>query len=197
MTRKAGLILAVLVMSLVFVPISVVSAQTNPVTGTGTPTCTGAWTGKLHFSPALKNGGTATSEEVSIQATAKPCASGTPVPTKGKIVGKGIISGAGANSCLQLSGTMTFNTPGFFEEIAWTPVVVDTRMDFPTLTWTTVGTHKVASGGPVTPTGSYAPGPANQALTTAQTVTGIATTCGTATGLTALNIGTVPSTGTY
>jgi hypothetical protein len=197
MTRKSGLMVAVLLISMAFVPVGA-SAQTLPVTGTGTTTCTGAWTGKLHFSPPLKTAGTAHSEEVSIEARAKPCAGGTPPPTKGKIVGKGIISGAGANDC---TTTMTFNTPGFYEGITWTPVVVGTRLDFPTLTWApgagaSTG-HLVISGGPVTTAGSYAITTATQSLTTLLTTAAILADCGSAAGVSALSIATPESTGTY
>ncbi len=180
---------------MVFVPVGIAGAQPMPV-GTGTPTCTGAWTGSLYFSPALKNGGTATFEEVSIKAKARPCTGGIPVPVKGKITGKGEITGAGADSCTQLAG-MTFASPGFYEHIKWTPPETATTLFFPSFATATVAGHLVISGGPVAAAGSYVNPTATQALTTVLTTTAIATLCGSSSGVTSLNIGTVPSTGTY
>ena len=67
------------------------------IVGTGSPTCLGI-VGKLTCSPPLKTAGTSTHEEVSVTGKVFGCVGGTPTPATGKLAGKGIIHGDGANN---------------------------------------------------------------------------------------------------
>ncbi len=129
---------AAALVAVVAIPVGVASgAHLNGVNGTGITTCANNWTGKLTFTPRLKNGGSATTETVGIKAVAKPCAAGAPTPTLGKISGRGIISGAGANDCLIIfagGGVFPFS-PSFAERISWAPGGINpSGVTFPSVT---------------------------------------------------------------
>lgn len=189
------------------------AAQVHPnVLGTGHTTCTGAWTGTLQFNPPLKNGGTATNEEISIMAVAKPCTGGTPTPTLGKIIGKGIIHGAAANSCAHIplappGGTHvnTFLAPGFYEGISWTPATItSTSINFPTVrvvTTTPTAPVKFKATGPTTAGSSYADPAATETLSTTKTYAVIksagAGDCGSTSGVSSLTLRAAGTGGTF
>ena len=201
------------VVGVVVAPSAASAAQVHPnVLGTGHTKCTGAWTGILRFGPPLINGGTATNEEISITAVAKPCVGGTPTPTLGKIVGKGIIHGAAANSCAHIplappGGThvATFLAPGFYEGIAWTPAAIaSTSINFPTIrvtTTTPAAPVKFTMTGPTTAGSSYADPAATETLSTAKTYAMIksagAGDCGSTGGVSSLTLRAAGTTGTF
>ncbi len=145
------------------------SAQARPnVVGAGITHCNGGWTGKLTFTPPLIAAGVATTEEVALTATAPACAGGVPVPTSAKLVGKGIISMAGANDCANYfatpappggTDTLTF-APGslFGGAITWTPAAISSSsFSFSTATMktTTLAAPVTFKAPVVTVTGSY------------------------------------------
>lgn len=74
------------------------AAKSNPVNGTGNPTCTKI-KGTIKFSPPLTNSGTA-AETATIAATATKCKGGTPNPTK--VTTKATITG-GTSACSSLA----------------------------------------------------------------------------------------------
>ncbi len=180
------------------------------VLGVGSPNCAGAWTGVLRFMPALRTAGTATTEEIEIQAVAKPCSFGTPVPTKGTIIGKGVVQGPGANSCAVFTNpppgnvVVPFST-NFFEHVTWTPAaIVGTSVNFPSVTVRTTALNQpVQFRSPTTPVvagSSYAP-TVTQKLLTVKTLAVIlsaaAGDCGNATGVTNLVIRPAGTAGVF
>lgn len=208
----AGLVLC----ALVLIPIGMAGASPtrtsnqaarhrDPV-GFGTPTCSAV--GKLSFHPALKTGGTATSEEVSITGKLTACSPALPTPLAGKLDGKGIIHGAGANNCALYfpTGIMTFTSAGFFVETKWKPAAIHiTEVDFPTLTITNPGGAAgpeifTAGPTPIVAGTSYAPA---ETLTLSTfksqgTITGLgAGNCGGAGGLKTAAFVPPGSTGTF
>jgi len=201
------------VASVVAAPSVASATQVRPnVLGTGHTTCAGAWTGTLHFAPPLINGGTANSEEVSITAVARPCIGGTPTPTLGKIIGKGIIHGTAANSCAHIplappGGTHvnTFLAPGFYEGITWTPATItSTSINFPTvkvITTTPAAPVKFAATGPTAAGSSYADPTATETLSTTKTYAVIKSAgvgdCGSTGGVSSLTLRAAGTTGTF
>ena len=203
MRRSLGVFGAAIVLCLM-VAIPVGTANAVPlVVGTGSPTCTGI-VGKLSFHPALKTAGTATHERVTVKGKVFGCAGGAPVPTTGKLVGKGIIHGVAANACASYfpSGTMTFTTPGFFVEVEWSGGISATKVFFPTLVITNAGpaSPEVFTGGPAPVTGSYPPSEtlALATLSSESVITGItAGNCGAAGGLKHAAFGGTGSIGSF
>jgi len=209
MARRTALVAAGFFVAFLALPLGSASAL---ITGTGTTVCGGAWTGaKITFSPALKTAGTSTFEEISVQATIKPCVGGVPTPTKGALVGKGVFMGTGANKCANVfplappGGSHTFAFSGnLTEAIRWTPTsIANTQVTFPTLkvTTTTAAAKVIFSSVGGTATGSYATAAASQTLKTQKTYTTIlgagAGDCSSATGVTSLVIQAGGTTGTY
>ncbi len=152
----------------------------------------------------MKTGGHATHEEIHISGKVFGCTLGTPPPTTGKITGKGVIHGVGANNCSAYfpTGTMTFTTPGFFVEVEWVGIVT-TRVDFPTLTITNPGGgtgSEIFTGGPKPVVGSYVPFETLSLATvsTQSVITGsTAGNCRGAGGLKKVVFGAAGTTGTF
>ena len=100
-----------------------------PVTGTGTPLCNAGYAGTMTFSPALKTGGTATSEEIEVKMQFAGCSGGIPAPTAGAYIAKGVVTGAGANDCthffappLTTPPTVIFNPSAHLDGVVtWSP----------------------------------------------------------------------------
>jgi hypothetical protein len=194
--------------SVLALPVGGASAQTDNIVGLGNPVCTGAWTGKISFAPALKNGGVATTEKVKINAKAKPCAGGAPVPIKGTLTGNQVISTPGANNCALLlpAPPSTVNVPiPFLETIKWDPGNIHfTKVAFPTesVTSTVPGaTVTFSATGPTVAGSSYVSAAATQSINTVKTYAvitgGTLGNCGNASGLANLMISGVGTTGTY
>jgi len=208
MTRRSVLLMAAALVSVLAIPVGGAGAQTDNVIGTGNPTCTGAWSGKITFAPPLKNGGVATGEKATIKATAKPCTSGVPVPTKGTLSGTEVITGAGANNCALLlppppaAVTIAF---AWLEKIKWHPSNIHfTQVAYPSATVTsTVTAAPVTFGatGPTTAGSSYVTAAATQSVNTVKTYAvitgGTAGNCGNASGLASVAISAVGTTGTF
>jgi hypothetical protein len=89
------------------------AAALNPPVGTGTTTCSSGYMGKVTFLPALKAGGTSTTEEVEVTLSFTGCTGGTPVPVSGKYIAKGVVSGAGANNCTNWFAPSVGTSPGW------------------------------------------------------------------------------------
>ncbi len=220
MAHRAAVTIIVSLVSLAFVLVGVASdvvvapstasaAQVHPnVLGAGHTTCTGAWTGTLHFSPPLKNGGTATRMTVWMAGVAKPCTGGAPTPTYGTILEKGVVHGAAVNSCAHIlpSGTYTnsFLAPGFSERTIWTPAAIAaTLIRFPTLkvtTTTAAAPVQFKMTGPTVAGTSYANAAATETLSTTKTYATIksagAGDCGNG-GVSSLTLRTVGTTETF
>jgi hypothetical protein len=183
--------------------------------GTGSPLCNGNYNGTMTFLPSLVNGGTATSEEVELKMKFTGCTGGTPTPTLGTYIAKGIVTGTAVNACSNwfvaptspptTSPLVSFTaTAPLYGPVTWSPASITgsharfTKMRINTGsagflairlpgTWGTVG-------------GSYA-GPANVTLRTAQNYAAVNSACG-AGGLSSLTIvpanpSTSHSTGTW
>ena len=193
------------------------AAALSPPVGTGTTTCSAGYTGTVTFLPALKTGGTATSEEAEVSLGFSGCAGGTPVPVKGKYIAKGIVSGAGANNCSNWFApsvgtspgiaTRTFNQAPLLGEVTWSPTSISlSKVRFNTMRIRTgAGTfHRLAlilpNAGSGLVAGSYAPASNLDLLVSpAQNYPAVTTTCST--GLSSLTIvpsyGSSHSTGTW
>jgi hypothetical protein len=183
MIRRSVLTGAALLVSLVVLPATASSAQAHPnVVGTGITHCNGGWTGKLTFTPPLINAGVATTENVTLTATAPACALGVPVPTSAKLVGKGVISGAGANNCAAYFATpappggtdiLTFGPAAFGGAITWTPVAIaSSSFGFGTakMTTTALAAPVTFTAPVVTVTGSYPTGAGKFKFNTVKTL---------------------------
>lgn len=119
-------------------------AALNPPPGTGTTTCSAGYTGKVAFLPALKAGGTSTTEEVEITLSFSGCAGGAPVPASGTFIAKGVVSGPGANNCSNWFApwvgvtpgwsTNTFNQAPLIGAITWSPTSISpSKVKFTTI----------------------------------------------------------------
>lgn len=191
MLRRSILTGGALLVSLVFIPATASSAnfRLNPV-AIGITHCNGAWSGKLQFTPALVTGGTAAQVEVSVTAVVAACTGGSPPPTSGKLIGKGVITGAGANNCANYFATpappggtdpMTFSTP-LQGDIVWTPTgIAPSTISVAAMSvTTTTNAAAVTFKAPVvTVTGSY---PTTSGKFRFNTVKALSTILGTTTG---------------
>ncbi len=132
MSRKVVLTIAATALaSLVAVAAasSVAQASSNPVNLPGKVTCSpsgGVWNGAITFSPPLMNGGTASTEIFTVQATlgntASPCVTTPGFPALGTIVGKLKFSIPGsANNCATIFSGVTLPAPtGGKFKMTWT-----------------------------------------------------------------------------
>jgi hypothetical protein len=194
------------------------AAAISQVTGTGSPTCNAGWTGSITFSPALKTVGTATSVEMGIKVTFTGCTGGTPVPTSGSYVAKGITAqAAGANACANWFAAPTSSPP--FEvihfssanvdgDVSWLPsgTINQSNVGFTTMRIRTGSGNRLAIRLPNPPgtgtvTGSYAP-TASLALRIGQLFPAVTTACNSTSGLSSLKIvpanpSSIVSTGTW
>jgi hypothetical protein len=208
MMRRAIVSGAALTVLFIVLPAAASSAKTSPdVVGVGITHCNSSWTGKVTFGPALQTGGTATSEEVSIQAVLHACAGGTPSPTKGKLGAKGIISGAGANDCNNFfvqpappGGTdiETFST--FGGAIYWTPTNISpSSISLTTMNVTTSSTASpvVFKAPTVTVTSSYPTTVGKFKFKTTALLSAILTSCASSTGLSSVTIASPGSIGKF
>ena len=207
--RKTMMAGAAMIVCLVVVPAAASSAKTSPaVVGVGITHCVGAWTGVVTFAPPLFTGGTSTQEEISLTAVVKPCAGGTPTPTKGKFVGKGIITGAGANDCNNWfvtpappGGTDIETFSSFFGgAITWSPTnIYPSSLSAPTFDVVTTSTASPvlfkALG--VTVTHSYPTAVGKFKFDTTQLLSAILTDCASSTGLSSVNIAAAGSNGKF
>jgi len=207
--RRAILASAAMMVGLIVVPAAASSAKTSPaIVGAGITHCVGAWTGTVTFAPALFTGGTSTQEEMSLTAVVKPCTGGTPTPTKGKFVGKGIINGAGANDCNNWfvtpappggTAVRTF-TPYFGGAITWAPAsIASSSLSAPTYDVVTTSTASPvlfkALG--VSVTNSYPTAAGKFKFKTTQLLSAILTSCGSTSGLSSVTIAGPGSNGKF
>ena len=215
MIRRSILTGAALLVSIVVIPATASSAGAHPdVVGVGITNCTAAWAGKLKFSPPLVNGGVAPTEDVSLLATAAACAGGVPAPTSGALVGKGVISMAGANNCANYfatpappGGTDTLTVaPGslFAGSITWTPAGIhSSSFTFSafTMTTTTLAAPVTFKAPTVNVSSSYPTVAGTFTFNTVKTLGvilgGAAGNCGGVGGLTKLKIAAPGSSGTF
>lgn len=165
--------------------------------GVGSPLCNAGYTGTMDFHPALANGGTATNEEVELTMQFTGCSGGSPVPTAGRYVAKGIVTGAGANACanwfvapLGTPPVVNFNPSAHLDGVVtWSPTSINaSNVSFSKLRIYTGGGGHLSIRLPTAAslvTGSYV-STANLTLRTAQNFTAVSTSC--TTGLPALKI---------
>jgi hypothetical protein len=213
MTRGSFLAGAAMLVCLVVLPASASSAQAHPnVVGVGITHCNGAWTGTLAFSPPLLTGGTATTEGVSITGVAASCTGGTPPPTSGKLDGKAVITGAGANNCSNYFATpappggidtLTFS-PNFNGAIYWTPTSISpSSYSFAAMTAITTSTAATVrfKAPVVSVTGSYPTAAGKFAFNTVKllgTILGSGSgNCASTSGLSNLRIAAAGSSGKF
>jgi hypothetical protein len=140
----------------------------------------------MTFLPALKNGGTATSEEVALKMQFTGCSGGSPVP--GVYVAKGIVTGAGANDCahffaapLTTPPIINFNPNARLDgNVTWSPTGINpSNVRFSKMRiWTGGAGHfmiRLPTAASLV-TGSYAV-TANLTLRTAQNYSAVTTSC--------------------
>ncbi|HXW33233.1 MAG TPA: hypothetical protein VEJ87_01560 [Acidimicrobiales bacterium] len=181
------------------------SAVASPILP-GSVTCSGNWSGTIHFTPALKNGGVSPKEKMKIVATlgntAKPC-----VTTAGTIE-LGAINGTlgfvfpGANNCTTIFSGAPLPAPVAASKLkmTWTaPPGAPTVWKQPPAFSVTgaVGLTDIAIvGGALTAGSSFpAPPPPNATLSDAGWPAAIAGACASVAGLSSLTLGT--SSGTW
>jgi hypothetical protein len=159
-----------------------------PINGQGTTSCT-ITGGSASFNPALKNGGTATSVAIKIKISVT-CNSGT---LDGANVASGKVSGtlhSTSNDCGGLVGptSVTGSLSAKWKVHPATPKLNPSTLGITTITGGVSGSNaSFATSGPVT-AGSFN-GKTNQAnATTTQTITQLATSCGSNGGLKKINI---------
>jgi hypothetical protein len=209
MMRRAILSGAALTVLVIVLPAAASSAKTSPDgVGVGITHCNGAWTGTMTFAPPLQTGGTATNEEVSMQAIVQSCTGGTPTPTKGKWGAKGIITGAGANDCNNFfatvppggTDTVTFSSTHFAGAIYWTPTSISpsstTATSFDVVTSAT-GSPVVFKAPILKVTGSYPTPTGNFKFKTTALLSTILTACTSSTGLGSVTIASPGSRGKF
>jgi spore coat protein U-like protein len=186
------------------------AAAVDNVTGTGTTTCSAGYAGTFTFSPALKTGGTSTTEEVAVELSFTGCSGGSPVPVSGHYGAKGIVSGAGAINCANWFAPAVGTTPGIASrtfnaapldgDVAWSPTTINqsnVRFGNMRIRTGTGATNYLTFKLPIPPgtgvvTGSYAP--TSQLVlrvTPAQTYAALSSACASAAGVPAVKI--VPS----
>jgi hypothetical protein len=151
------------------------------VTGSGTNNCS-TLSGSLSFSPALKSGGTATTETVTVKSIATGCTGGTPAPTKILGSAKLVISKAGANDCAGLAGGSNNVT---IKETYTPKVTASTFTGTATGGISATGDATFTTNGVVT--GSYPSGTASSVADVGSAAT-IGAACGTAKGVAKLTI---------
>jgi hypothetical protein len=160
-----------------------------PINGTGTVSCsiTG---GSASFNPALKSGGTATSEAIKVKISVT-CSSGT---GDGANVKSGKVSGtlhSGSNDCGNLLGptAVTGNLTAKWKVQPHTSKLNPSVTSVSTITGGVDGTGHAtfATTGPVN-SGSFAGKTANGNASTTQTAAQLGTSCGSASGLKKINI---------
>jgi hypothetical protein len=133
MTRKVVHILSASAMVSLFamtVATTVAQAASNPTNLPGKVACSpsgGQWSGAISFSPPLMNGGTSSTETVTVQAalgnTASPCVTTPGFPAIGTIVGKLKFNIAGnANNCATIFSGVALPAPtaGSHLKMTWT-----------------------------------------------------------------------------
>ncbi|HEY1920501.1 MAG TPA: hypothetical protein VGH27_33450 [Streptosporangiaceae bacterium] len=191
------------------------AAAITQVTGTGPVTCTAGWTGSLTFLQPLKTGGTATQEEVVIKAQFSGCTGGTPTPSGGSYVAKGIVAVPGANDCANWFAASTASPPykvvhftssaRLDGNVAWSPSGINpSNVKFASMRIKSTAANRLTIKLPNPPasgtvTGSYAPA-ASLALRIGQTYPLAAAAC-SGPGVSTLAIvpatSSISSTGTW
>jgi hypothetical protein len=194
------------------------AGATSGITGIGSPACATGWAGRMNFTPPLKTGGTATSEEISLTARFN-CSGGSPPPapppTAGKYAGKGIVTMAGANDCANffaaypgpfpvVNFTATAHLDG---DVAWAPAGINqSNVNFASMQIFTGTAGRLLIKLPAPPgsgvvVGSYTPAAKLSLRTFPASYAAAAAACGTASGLSTLTIvasnGGGPSHGTW
>ena len=207
--RRGTLISVAALLVLIAVPASVAGAKVLPhgVTGTGHPTCTGAWVGAIEFGPALTTTGTAPKETIELKAEAKPCAGGVPVPTDGLVSSFKTFTATNANRCSNVLPVTTATTRTdaipHVVKVMWDPAGINgTSISFPNwkVTSTTAGSaltfHSI---GPAV--GSYSNPLASISIKSVKSFatiwSAVAGNCGGAGGLSSLTIKAAGTTGTF
>jgi hypothetical protein len=172
----------------------------------GTVTCNqslGVWAGSIRFNPPLFNGGSATTETMTVNASlgnsASPCVTTAGITVAGAIKGKLIFNGSGANKCSKVfNGLSRVPTSISKFKMTWTtPPGAPTPWKQPPA-FSVVGapgmTSLTVTGGKVT--GSFAPyGTPNATLSDSGWAGAVPLGCGSSAGLGSLTLGT--SAGTW
>jgi len=208
--RRATLFGVAVLLVLMAVPVlagPMESAGASPdIIGLGHPTCTGAWLGAIEFSPALTTTGTAPKETIELKAVAKPCASGTPVPTNGTVTALKTFVATNANRCSNVLPAATFTTKTdaipMNVKVGWNTPIAATAIALPNVKFTSTGGlspltfHSVGPAG-----GSYANPLASISIKSVKSYTTIwgtgAGNCGGLGGLSNLTIRAAGTTGTF
>jgi hypothetical protein len=163
----------------------------------------GVWSGSINFAPPIRNGGTATTETMTVKATlgntASPCVTTAGIAVNGAIKGKLIFTGAGANKCSKVfNGLSRVPTSASKFKLTWTtPPGAPTPWKQPPA-FSVVGAPSMTSlnvtGGKVT--GSFSPyATPNASLSDSSWAGAVPLGCGSSAGLASLPLGT--SAGTW
>jgi hypothetical protein len=204
MFRRTVAVGAIALGFIAVLPAASTAAQMRPqVIGVGLTTCRPDGGGTLTFSPAIMNGGTSTTETVSLVATGKPCTGGTPTPHSFTLKAVATITGTAVNVCsaffsLTPPGSVTFSAP-FAGAINWGAPITTSTLNFATLksTETTVAAPIKFKAAPLKVTTSYPTTTGHFAFKTAIPASSILSQCASTTGLSGVDLSTTTGTGTF
>jgi hypothetical protein len=163
-----------------------------PSAGATTPPVTcNTITGHIHFSPHLKNGGTAP-ETATIVLLIQGCVTGTPIPNHGNINSTTTTFGTGTNNCTGLAGGGAQALATNWHPLAdGTSVTSYTGYNGVTNTASHVGLSFPSAGATAPTTGSYAQtSGSTMTIYSNRTATFVGTKCAGAAGLANLPITT-------
>jgi hypothetical protein len=205
--QRATLVAAGGALALMLIPAAEAGAAIKfPPVLTGTVTCNqslGVWSGSIRFTPPLFNGGSATTEKMTVNASlgnsASPCVTTSGIAVDGAIKGTLTFTGSGANKCSKVfNGLSRVPTSTSKFKLTWAvPPGAPTKWKQPPA-FSVVGapgmTSLTVTGGKVT--GSFAPyATPNATLSDSGWAGAVPLGCGSTAGLGSLTLGT--SAGTW
>ena len=183
--------------------VSTAAAMRPQVIGVGITTCHPDGGGTLSFSPPLMNGGTSSTETVTLVSTGKPCTGGTPTPHSFTLKAHASVTGVNVNVCsdfflLTPPGSVTFSA-SFTGVIAWGTGITTSTLTFGTLK----STGRSANGAdkfkasPLKITPSYPTTTGVFTFKSAASSSAILTQCASTSGVSAIDLYTAAGSGTF
>jgi hypothetical protein len=183
--------------------VSTFAAMRPQVIGVGITTCHPDGGGTLSFSPPLMNGGTSSTETVTLVATGKPCTGGSPTPHSFTLKAHATVTGTNVNVC---SALFLLTPPGptifsasFAGAIAWGTPITASGLSFGTLksTDTTFAAKIKFKAAPLKVTTSYPTTTGVFTFKSAGSLSSIDAQCASTSGLSAIDLLTSAGSGTF
>lgn len=184
--------------------VSTAAAMRPQVIGVGITTCHPDGGGTLSFSPPLMNGGTSSTETVTLVSTGKPCTGGTPTPHSFTLKAHASVTGVNVNVCsdfflLTPPGSVTFSA-SFTGVIAWGTGITTSTLTFGTLKSTEAvpPTARIKfKASPLKITPSYPTTTGVFTFKSAASSSAILTQCASTSGVSAIDLYTAAGSGTF